>query len=185
MIKFWSYKKEYSKIKKIIIKKIDTTISKGETFFGKELVSFEKKFTSKYKSNYGIAVGSGTEKIAYSTNGINWATIIDSDLIFSTQGNDVHWNNIRWVAVGEGTNSIAYSGEGLEWFTVTNSTNIFTKGNGVASNKKRWIAVGEGTNTIAYSDDGITWIGLGSSIFTTAGYNVIWNGIPELREGKI
>tara|TARA_B100000965_G_scaffold229795_1_gene192434 strand:+ start:7737 stop:11156 length:3420 start_codon:yes stop_codon:yes gene_type:complete len=131
-----------------------------------------------------IAVGSGTEKIAYSTNGINWATIIDSDLIFSIQGNDVHWNNIRWVAVGEGTNSIAYSGEGLEWFTVTNSTNIFTKGNGVASNKKRWIAVGEGTNTIAYSDDGITWIGLGSSIFTTAGYNVIWNGIRWIAVGE-
>tara|TARA_Y100000590_G_scaffold328889_1_gene373478 strand:+ start:1775 stop:2905 length:1131 start_codon:yes stop_codon:yes gene_type:complete len=71
MIKFWSYKKEYSKLKKIIIKKIDTTISKGETFFGKELISFEKKFTSMYKSNYGIAVGSGTDALLIALRSIN------------------------------------------------------------------------------------------------------------------
>ena len=35
MIKFWTYKKEYKKIKKKILKNVDVTISKGSIFFGK------------------------------------------------------------------------------------------------------------------------------------------------------
>ena len=34
MIKFWSYKKEYIKYKKQLLKNIDKTISKGNIFFG-------------------------------------------------------------------------------------------------------------------------------------------------------
>ena len=71
MIKFWSYKKEYTKLKKKIIKKIDKTISSGVIFFGKELKTFEKKFVSKYKSNYGIAVGSGTDALLISLKSID------------------------------------------------------------------------------------------------------------------
>ena len=66
MYKFWTYKKEYSRFQKAIIKKIDITISRGITFFGRELDIFEKKFRSKYKSNYGIAVGSGTDALLIS-----------------------------------------------------------------------------------------------------------------------
>ena len=44
MIKFWTYKKEYKKIKKKILKNVDVTISKGSIFFGKELETFEKNF---------------------------------------------------------------------------------------------------------------------------------------------
>ena len=42
MIKFWSYKKEYIKYKKQLLKNIDKTISKGNIFFGDELKKFEK-----------------------------------------------------------------------------------------------------------------------------------------------
>ena len=51
-----------------------------------------------------------------------------------------------------------------------------TRGNKVAYGNNRFIAVGEGTNTIAYSDDGMNWVGLGNSVFSTAGYAIIWNG---------
>ena len=63
MINFWSYKKEYQKNKKRILKKIDQTLSKGTIFFGDELNKFEKKFRSKYKSKYGSAVSSGTDAL--------------------------------------------------------------------------------------------------------------------------
>ena len=39
-----------------------------------------------------------------------------------------------------------------------------------------YVAVGDGTNTIAYSSDGITWTGLGTSIFSSIGYGVAYNG---------
>jgi hypothetical protein len=38
------------------------------------------------------------------------------------------------------------------------------------------VAVGQGTNTLAYSFNGISWIGLGTSVFTSFGYSVAWNG---------
>tara|TARA_B100001250_G_scaffold404245_1_gene419913 strand:- start:708 stop:1838 length:1131 start_codon:yes stop_codon:yes gene_type:complete len=66
MIKFWSYKKEYLKNKKNILNVIDRSIRSGSTFFGKNLSDFEKNFTKKYNSLYGVAVGSGTDAILIS-----------------------------------------------------------------------------------------------------------------------
>jgi len=71
MINFWSYKEEYSKYKKEILKKIDQSLSKGTIFFGEELYRFEKNFIKKNKSNYGIAVGSGTDAILISLKALN------------------------------------------------------------------------------------------------------------------
>ena len=71
MIKFWSYKAEYKKYKKILLRNIDKTISKGEIFFGKQIETFEKKFIKKYNSKYGIAVGSGTEALMISLKTLN------------------------------------------------------------------------------------------------------------------
>ena len=70
MIKFWSYKREYSKYKKQLIKKIIQSISRGTIFFGNELKKFEKDFTKKYKSKYGVAVGSGTDALLISLKSI-------------------------------------------------------------------------------------------------------------------
>ena len=71
MIKFWSYKKEYIKYKKQLLKNIDKTISKGNIFFGNELKKFEKNFIKKYKSKFGIAVGSGTDALLISLLALN------------------------------------------------------------------------------------------------------------------
>ena len=66
MIKFWSYKKEYKKYKSQLLKTIDNSINSGNIFFGKQLNNFEKNFIKKYKSKYGIAVGSGTDALLIS-----------------------------------------------------------------------------------------------------------------------
>ena len=71
MIKFWSYNREYKKLKKIILKKIDKSINKGNIFFGEELGKFEKNFIKKYKAKYGIAVGSGTDALLISLKTLN------------------------------------------------------------------------------------------------------------------
>ena len=63
MINFWSYKREYKKFNKLIIKNINKTLSKGNIFFGEELEKFEKNFVKKYKGKFGIAVGSGTDAL--------------------------------------------------------------------------------------------------------------------------
>jgi len=71
MINFWSYKREYSKIRSNLLRNIDKTIKDGNVFFGKQLQEFEKKFISKYKSKYGIAVGSGTDALLIALKSIN------------------------------------------------------------------------------------------------------------------
>ncbi|MDA9598913.1 DegT/DnrJ/EryC1/StrS family aminotransferase, partial [Candidatus Pelagibacter sp.] len=71
MINFWSYKREYKKIKNKILIKIDKTISKGNVFFGEELNNFEKKFLKKYNSKLGVAVGSGTDALLISLTALN------------------------------------------------------------------------------------------------------------------
>jgi hypothetical protein len=60
-----------------------------------------------------VAVGSGTNTIATSTDGLHW--IGGGATIFTTAGLDVYWSNSLWVAVGQGTNSIAYSSDGIYW----------------------------------------------------------------------
>jgi dTDP-3-amino-2,3,6-trideoxy-4-keto-D-glucose/dTDP-3-amino-3,4,6-trideoxy-alpha-D-glucose/dTDP-2,6-dideoxy-D-kanosamine transaminase len=63
MIKFWSYNRELKKYKKKIHSKINKSLNGGQIFFGKELSDFERKFTKKNKSKYGVAVGSGTDAL--------------------------------------------------------------------------------------------------------------------------
>ena len=70
MIKFWSYEREYIKYKKTLLKKINKTILSGTTFFCNEISNFEKDFTKKNKSKYGIAVGSGTDALLISLKSI-------------------------------------------------------------------------------------------------------------------
>jgi hypothetical protein len=86
-----------------------------------------------------VAVGEGTNTIAYSYTGISgWVGVGTS--IFSTRGLSVCWNGVRFIAVGQGTNSIAYSQNGINWYSAYNgfstglSTMIFNYGNCVASN---------------------------------------------------
>ena len=63
MIKTWSYKEEYIKNRKTILKAIDKTLFSGNLFFGNQLKKFENSFIKQNKSRYGVAVGSGTDAL--------------------------------------------------------------------------------------------------------------------------
>ncbi len=66
MINFWSYEKEYKEYRSRFLNIIDKTFKKGQIFFGKNLINFENNFKKKYKSKYGLAVGSGTDALLIS-----------------------------------------------------------------------------------------------------------------------
>jgi hypothetical protein len=126
-----------------------------------------------YGSRY-VAVGSGTNTIAYSTDGISWTGVGTS--IFSTSGLGVTWNGARFVATGSGTNVLAYSSDGISWtpgyvFNVDDA-------NGVVYGGSKYVAVGKGTgNTISYSSDGVSWSAVSgsTSLFSTSGSDVAYS----------
>jgi hypothetical protein len=145
-----------------------------------------------FGSNYGvlpipyiqhptIAVGTGTNTIAYSDDGIVWLGL--GKTIFTNEGYDVFWNGQIWVAVGNGTNSIAYSIDGIQWTGLGLSV-FSTCGNAVTWNGTLWVATGQGTNTLAYSKNGTTWIGLGTTIFSVQGFGISWNGTAFVAMGQ-
>ena len=113
-----------------------------------------------------IAVGSGTNSIAYSYDGLNWVGLGLS--IFSISGYGVAFGTNSWVAVGQGTNSLAVSNDGITWTGL--GTSIFSSATSVYWNGVTFIATGQGVNTLATSPDGYNWTGLGSSTFTSIGY---------------
>ena len=133
---------------------------------GSEWFEYSNKFFNNansigYNSNRWIILGNATShstSIIYSDDGLAWFASPNSSSIFSTEGNDIIWNDTQWIAVGQGTNTIAYSTtNGYDWIGL--GTIMFsTKGNKIAWNGSRLVAVGEGTNSIIYSDDnGINW----------------------------
>jgi len=71
MINFWSYKEEYKKYRLKFNKFFDQTLKSGQIFFGPNLKDFEYEFLKKYKSKYGVAVGSGTDALLISLMSIN------------------------------------------------------------------------------------------------------------------
>ena len=71
MINFWSYRDEYKKYRHKFNKFFDQTLKSGQIFFGPNLKNFENNFIKKYKSKYGVAVGSGTDALLISLMSIN------------------------------------------------------------------------------------------------------------------
>jgi hypothetical protein len=129
-----------------------------------------------------VAVGSGTNKIAYSYDGLTWTPVTNSTSFFSNEGHAVAWNGIMWVAVGQGTShQIAYSFDGINWKGV--GTYFTQAGNGVAWNGQKWVVIG-GSVGIAYSSNGISWSIVSTSLYNDFGSKLAWNGIMFVSVGR-
>ena len=121
--------------------------------------------------------GSGptaSHSAAYSFDGINWTGINGPALSAGNikgfaYGKDGSNNNM-WVAVGEG---LSTSFDGVNW--IGRSFGLSSYCNAVAFNGSRWICVGSNPNTMTTSTNGINWTGLGSTIFSHAGYGIACN----------
>ena len=133
-----------------------------------------------WNGTIAIAVGQGTNSMAYSYDGITWI-VVSSAASISTSLYDIAWNGTLWVAAGlPTTSSMMYSFNGINWVA---GTNIFsTGGYRLKWCGNKWVASGNGTNKLAYSYDGITWVGItGTSIFTTYGFALEWSaGKPNI-----
>jgi hypothetical protein len=153
-------------------------VNQGQDFLYSVAFNGRRPHTITFPRNLTVAVGYGTNTIAYSYDGMNWTGLGSS--IF-TEGFAVATNGKMWVAGGYEVNPIAYSYDGMNWTGVGYS--VFTTVYGFAWNDSMWIAVGNGANTIAYSYDGITWTGLGTTIFSISGRAVEWNGSMWIAVG--
>jgi hypothetical protein len=78
-------------------------------------------FTACYKAAWNgvqwVAVGTGTNSIAYSSNGQTWTPVANSNNLFTT-GYSITWNGQQWIAGGTGgPNPFATSPDGINWTT--------------------------------------------------------------------
>ncbi len=155
--------------------------------------------------NIVVAVGSGTNSIAYSLanppTAASWVGIPNSAATFTTQGWNLAYANGTWVAVGEGTNSIAYSTMtppvASSWVGIPTGTSINgvvntfgTRANCIAYGNGAWVAVGVGTNSIAYSlanpPTAESWVGIptSGSNFSVVGASIIFGNGTWVATGR-
>jgi hypothetical protein len=122
-----------------------------------------------------LALGAGTNSIAYSYDGISWRGL--GKTIFTTSGQGACWNGKIWVAGGiSGSGVLAYSYNGINWTIATQS--IFTTAvYSIAWNGTVFVAAGQGTTTVlAYSYNGINWTSSATraSVAMSLARNVTW-----------
>ena len=110
----------------------------------KETIS-DTKITTRFNSiTYGdgkfIAVGYAG-KGAYSSDGINWATI--SDMKFGTTNiNSITYGDSKFIAVGYDGKG-AYSSDGINWATISDMKFGTTNINSITYGDGKFIAVGD------------------------------------------
>jgi hypothetical protein len=135
-------------------------------------------YNAAWNGKLWVAVGSGGNTIATSTDGSNW--IGRGSYIFNTAGYGIAWSNEQtmWVAGGEGTNSLAYSYDGVYWSGLGNT--IVNPVYDVEWNGSLWVAAGapiSGNKSIAYSYDGLNWqLPAQTNLFDVSAQRISWNG---------
>lgn len=139
-----------------------------------------------------IAIGEGTNSIAYSYDGIKW-TGLGNTMI--TKAEAIHFNGYRVVIVGSaGTYNIVYSDDyGLTWNGVNNKPTLFNNILNVNYNGNLWLACGSITNDVSsgiiYSYNALKWLPLDneSIIDTSNNYfnNIEWDGDNWLLLSKL
>jgi len=124
--------------------------------------------------------------IVQSTDGLVWSSVPGST-IFSLAGVAICSRKqpsfTEFLCTTKPSSPFVYSIGRKSWTIAT--TIISGQANSFAWNGRRWVAgLQGGLDTIAYSDDGINWIGIASIIFTTACFQIAWNGYMWIATGS-
>ena len=124
-----------------------------------------------WNGSYYVAVGNGTNNIAWSQNSTSWNGL--STTYLTASGYAVYWYNNAWIAVGSGTYNVAWSTNTVNWFNPIFQTNL----RGFGWNGSYWIGVGAGGTTLAYASSWNSWSNIASnaSYITGQGYTAVWN----------
>jgi hypothetical protein len=129
-----------------------------------------------------VAVGQGTNTIAYSVDGVTFAGL--GTQYFPTAGHAIAYSPelTLWVAGGLGTNPAYYSANGITWISAA----ITVLTNGIydiywSSNNLLFVAGGavQGGRNIGVSIDGIHWVSVASPI--TGIVHAVTFSIPNQR----
>lgn len=128
---------------------------KGRTWKYKTLASSARWTDMAYGNGKFVATAgqtSDSNKIAYSTNGIDWKEItLDSRI-----RNCITYGNGKFVVVSDGSDIVDYSEDGINW--KQSKLPVSGKWNDIAYGNGRFVAIVErNSNVCAYSDDGINW----------------------------
>lgn len=107
------------------------------------------------KGKFVTIAGNGSDKCAYSTDGIHWteATMPSAEL-----WNGIAYGNGKFVAVATSTDKGAYSVDGINWtLTTMPSSPGYKDWIGVAYGNGKFVTLTLESSYCAYSNDGITW----------------------------
>jgi hypothetical protein len=176
-----------------ILPSVDATYDIGATgiqfkdvFFSGDLYQAGRKFVGGGGGGGGntfmIAGGSGTNKLAYTNDGITWLPDISGNAMFSSYCGAVAWNGAIWVAVGSDTSKgVAYSSDGILWNAATTPFDT-TPLMAVAWNGSIWLA--GGNSGLMYSYNGINWtVSTSYSAFGVRCTTIAWNGLLWVAGG--
>ena len=109
---------------------------------------------------YYSGYSSPNARMAYSTDGITWTSLIDDNKTIEafSQSRSIYsitYGNGKFV-IGGTQGNMAYSSDGENWTAVTDSTFGTNNINGIVYGNGKFVAVGS-NRKIAYSSDGETW----------------------------
>jgi hypothetical protein len=106
-----------------------------------------------YGAGRFVAVASGTRDISYSTDGINWNTVVNA-LPVSSTWSSVAYGNGRFVAITSGSSTgSAYSFDGVTWY----SSNITVQATHLMYGQGTFLALNSGSTNAYISEGGIEW----------------------------
>jgi hypothetical protein len=131
-----------------------------------------------------VAGGIGSNgSLAYSTDGINWASVPGSNDLTETV-RCVKWNGTMWLAGAFETNRILYSYDGITWQGATSANALCSDIKTLEWNGTIWLAGGVGASKILYSYDGLLWKAVvNAPAFGSAANSIVWNGKMWLAGG--
>ena len=136
-----------------------------------------------YNGSIWVAVGRGTNSIAYSKDGINWTGVGSSIFLHSGRAVKYDSKNTKWIATGQGGNTFAQSYDGILWEGLGNNSQVDGKVMALDFNSTMYVACGEGTRQLAYSSDLITWTSVVPSPYQR-GRGVVWTGRNWVTSGS-
>jgi len=117
----------------------------------------------------GNAIGGSTSGTA------TWAALTAGNCPAASV-NKCEWGNNQFMFAANSPNTLYRTTNVAGTTCAAVGVGVFTTaGNnvGYSAVDSHWVAVGSGTNTIAYStDNGATFTGIGTSVFSTAGYGI-------------
>jgi hypothetical protein len=122
-----------------------------------------------------VAAGSNYGHAAYSTDGITWTGITQTEEIFAGWINGIAYGNGQFVAVGDDGKSAYASSSSVDNWTAVVDTKLTGNILGIAYGNGHFVAV-DNSGAAAWSSDGVTWTVIADTTFGSDAINGVTYG---------